>query len=130
LISPRILLKDYDLEKFLDPRAGLNNVKIRARYRCPNIRYEGYGVYTNTPPSGAMRGFTSTPIHFAMESEMDEIAYAIGMDPAEFRLKNALEVGDIILVNEKPVTSSGLREAISKGKTAIGWERRQEVPWR
>jgi xanthine dehydrogenase molybdenum-binding subunit len=97
-------------------------------YRCPNIRYEGYGVYTNTPPSGAMRGFTSTPIHFAMESEMDEIAHALGMDPAEFRLKNALDVGDIILVNEKPVTSSGLREAISKGKAAIGWERRQEVP--
>jgi len=97
-------------------------------YRCPNIRYVGYGVYTNTPPSGAMRGFTSTPIHYAMESELEEIAYALGMDPTEFRLKNALNVGDIIPVNGKPVTSSGLREAVVKGREAIGWERRQKVP--
>lgn len=97
-------------------------------YRCPNIKYVGYGVYTNTPPSGAMRGFTSTPIHYAMESELEEIAYAIGMDPTEFRLKNALNVGDIIPINDKPVTSSGLREAVIKGREAIGWERRQMVP--
>jgi len=97
-------------------------------YRCPNIKYEGYGVYTNTPPSGAMRGYTSTPIHYAMESELEEIAYAIGMDPVEFRLKNALNVGEIIPLNDKPVTSSGLREAVIKGREAIGWERRQRVP--
>ncbi len=97
-------------------------------YRCPNIKYVGYGVYTNTPPSGAMRGFTSTPIHYAMESEFEEIAYALGMDPVEFRLKNALNVGDIIPINGKPVTSSGLREAVLKGREAIGWERRQRVP--
>ena len=35
-------------------------------YKCPNIKYTGYGVFTNTPPSGAMRGFTSTPIHYAL----------------------------------------------------------------
>ncbi|UCD45337.1 MAG: molybdopterin-dependent oxidoreductase [Candidatus Bathyarchaeota archaeon] len=97
-------------------------------YRCPNIKYVGHGVYTNTPPSGAMRGFTSTPIHFAMESEIDEIACAIGMDPKEFRLKNQLHVGDIIPLNGKPVTSSGLREAVLKGGDAIGWERRQKTP--
>jgi xanthine dehydrogenase molybdenum-binding subunit len=97
-------------------------------YRCPNIKYEGYGVYTNTPPSGAMRGYTSTPVHYAMESELEEIAYAIGVDPSEFRLKNALNVGDIIPFNEKPVTSSGLREAVIKGRKAICWERRQRIP--
>jgi len=97
-------------------------------YRCPNVKYEGYGVFTNTPPSGAMRGFTSTPIHYAMESEIDEICNTIGMDPREFRLKNGLDVGDIILVNQSPVTSSGLRECIDRGAEAIGWTRRQEKP--
>ncbi len=97
-------------------------------YRCPNIKYEGYGVFTNTPPSGAMRGFSSTPIHFAMEAEIDEICNAIGMDPLEFRLKNGLETGDIIPLNGSPVTSSGLRECIERGAYAIGWEKRQKIP--
>jgi len=96
-------------------------------YKCPHIKYEGYGVFTNTPPSGAMRGYTSTPIHYAMEAELDEIANQIGMDPSEFRLKNQLHVGDIIPVNGLPVSSSGLRECILKGREAIGWERRQKV---
>ncbi len=96
-------------------------------YKCPNIKYEGYGVYTNTPPSGAMRGYTSTPIHYAMEAELDEVANQLGMDPSEFRLKNQLHVGDIIPVNGLPVSSSGLRECILKGREAIGWERRQKV---
>ena len=96
-------------------------------YRCPNIKYEGYGVYTNTPPSGAMRGFTSTPIHYAMEAEIDQICHAIGMDPKEFRLKNRLQAGDIIPLNNSPVTSSGLEECIEKGAAAIGWDKRQRV---
>jgi xanthine dehydrogenase molybdenum-binding subunit len=97
-------------------------------YKCPNIRYEGYGVFTNTPPSGAMRGFTSTPIHYAMEAEIDEICNIISMDPKEFRLKNGLETGDVILVNQSSITSSGLRECIEKGAKAIGWEKRQGTP--
>ena len=97
-------------------------------YKCPNIKYTGYGVYTNTPPSGAMRGFTSTPIHYAMEAEVDEIAAAIGMDPLEFRLKNKLDVGDIIPLNGVAVSSSGLEETMLKGAEEIGWHRRNTKP--
>ena len=97
-------------------------------YKCPNIRYTGYGVFTNTPPSGAMRGFTSTPIHYAMESEIDEIAAAIDMDPLEFRLKNKLDVGDIIPLNKVAVSSSGLEETMVKGAAEIGWHKRNKKP--
>jgi xanthine dehydrogenase molybdenum-binding subunit len=97
-------------------------------YKCDNIKYTGYGVFTNTPPSGAMRGFTSTPVHYAMEAEIDEIATAIGMDPLEFRLKNKLNVGDIIPLNGVPVSSSGLEETMLKGAEAIGWHRRNSQP--
>ncbi len=97
-------------------------------YKCPNIKYTGYGVYTNTPPSGAMRGFTSTPIHYAMEAEIDEIAAAIGMDPLEFRLKNKLNVGDVIPLNGVAVSSSGLEETMLKGAEEIGWHRRNPQP--
>ncbi len=97
-------------------------------YKCANIKYTGYGVFTNTPPSGAMRGFTSTPVHYAMEAEIDEIATAIGMDPLEFRLKNKLNVGDTIPLNGVPVSSSGLEETMLKGAEAIGWHRRNSQP--
>ena len=97
-------------------------------YKCANIKYTGYGVYTNTPPSGAMRGFTSTPIHYAMEAEIDEIAAAIEMDPLEFRLKNKLDVGDVIPLNGVPVSSSGLEESMLKGADAIGWNKRNPQP--
>jgi xanthine dehydrogenase molybdenum-binding subunit len=97
-------------------------------YKCPNIKYIGYGVYTNTPPSGPMRGFTSTPIHYAMEAEIDEIAATIDMDPLEFRLKNKLNVGDVIPLNGVPVSSSGLEETILKGSEEIGWYRRNPKP--
>ena len=97
-------------------------------YKCPNIKYTGYGVFTNTPPSGAMRGFTSTPIHYAMESEIDEIAAAIDMDPLEFRLKNKLDVGDIIPLNNVPISSSGLEDTMIKGAAEIGWHKRNTKP--
>ena len=97
-------------------------------YKCPNIKYTGYGVFTNTPPSGAMRGFTSTPIHYAMESEIDEIAAAIDMDPLEFRLKNKLDVGDIIPLNNVPISSSGLEDTMIKGAAEIGWQKRNTKP--
>jgi len=97
-------------------------------YKCPNIKYTGYGVFTNTPPSGAMRGFTSTPIHYAMESEIDEIAAVINMDPLEFRLKNKLDVGDIIPLNNVAVSSSGLEETMIKGAAEIGWHKRNPKP--
>jgi xanthine dehydrogenase molybdenum-binding subunit len=95
-------------------------------YRCPNITYEGYGVFTNTPSSGPMRGFTSTPVHFAMESDMDHIAEELGMDPVELRQKNHLRTGDTILFNKYTVSSSGLDECIQKGVKQIGWEKRQK----
>ena len=101
---------------------------ISLLYRCQNIKYEGYGVFTNTPPSGAMRGFTSTPIHYAMEAEIDEICNIIGMDPKEFRLKNRLRTGELILINQSEVTSSGLEECIERGAAAIGWDGRQGTP--
>jgi xanthine dehydrogenase molybdenum-binding subunit len=97
-------------------------------YKCSNIKYTGYGVFTNTPPSGAMRGFTSTPIHYAMEAEIDELAAAIGMDPLEFRLKNKLNVGDTIPLNNVPVSSSGLEETMVKGAEEIGWHKRNSKP--
>lgn len=63
-------------------------------YRCPNTFVDGYAVRTNNPPSGAMRGFGAVQVCFAYEAQMDRLASALGMDPVELRLHNALGTGD------------------------------------
>lgn len=59
-------------------------------YACPNVDAEAVAAYTNRPPSGAFRGFGSTQACFAAEVQMDELARALGLDPVEFRRRNAL----------------------------------------
>jgi CO/xanthine dehydrogenase Mo-binding subunit len=63
-------------------------------YKAPNAEIDSYLVYTNNPPCGAMRGFGAVQVCFAHESQMDKLAKALGMDPVELRIKNALEPGD------------------------------------
>jgi CO/xanthine dehydrogenase Mo-binding subunit len=62
-------------------------------YAIPNVRAEGFGVYTTTNPAGAFRGFGSTQVAFAAERQMDKIARKLGIDPLELRRKNGLEAG-------------------------------------
>jgi CO/xanthine dehydrogenase Mo-binding subunit len=64
-------------------------------YTIPNLRFDGYVVYTNRTPTTAMRGFGVTSVSFAVEIQMNRIAEALGMDPFELRLKNANRVGDL-----------------------------------
>jgi len=63
-------------------------------YRVPNATIDGIVVYSNNPPCGAMRGFGSVQNCYAHEAQMDKLAAALGMDPVELRIKNALETGD------------------------------------
>ncbi|MFC4603621.1 molybdopterin-dependent oxidoreductase [Rhodococcus kronopolitis] len=69
-------------------------------YRCPNKRYDAYSVYTNTVPSGALRGYGMTQPAFAVESAVDELAVALGMDPLELRRRNIVRPGDSLVAFE------------------------------
>jgi xanthine dehydrogenase D subunit len=62
-------------------------------YVVPNIQVDCFGAYTNNPPCGAMRGFGSVQTAYAVEAQMDKLAAALGMDPVDFRLRNAFEEG-------------------------------------
>ncbi len=62
-------------------------------YYVPNLELEGWAWYTNNMPAGAMRGFGVNQVAFALEQQMDVMARALGIDPFEFRLLNALDVG-------------------------------------
>lgn len=63
-------------------------------YRIPNVAVDAYGVFTNNPPCGAMRGFGCVQAAFAHEALMDELADAVGVDRVEIRQRNGMREGD------------------------------------
>ncbi|MDX6743549.1 xanthine dehydrogenase subunit D [Actinocorallia sp. A-T 12471] len=65
-------------------------------YDVPNVVMDAEVVYSNNPPCGAMRGFGAVQACFAYESQMDRLAEAVGVDPVEVRVRNALKVGDLM----------------------------------
>lgn len=64
-------------------------------YRVPNCDYHTVAVYTHNPYAGSFRGYGNLQATFAVEQHMDRLAAAIGMDPLEFRLKNAQAPGEV-----------------------------------
>ncbi len=63
-------------------------------YRCAHKAFLGKSVYTNTMPAGAFRGYGATQGIFAIESQLDEIAAKLGLDPVQLRLQNLIQPGD------------------------------------
>jgi CO/xanthine dehydrogenase Mo-binding subunit len=63
-------------------------------YKMANVRLESSEIYTNTVPCGHMRSPGEPQGAFAIESQIDEVAHAIGMDPLKFRLRNVVQEGD------------------------------------
>ncbi len=96
---------------------------LGALYDIPNIQYDGYRVLTNKPACGAMRGHGTVNVRFAFESQLDELAAKIAMDPAEIRQRNLLKP-PCITVNGLRVQSYGLPECIEKTVERSGWKQR------
>lgn len=67
---------------------------VSSLYRVPHCRYHTTVVYTNNPYSGSFRGFGNLQATFAVETHMDKLAEAVGMDPLEFRLLNTQKPGE------------------------------------
>jgi len=95
-------------------------MRIFMVYQIQHFCITGYRVYTNTPISGAMRGFGGVQAGFAIESHMDMLAEGIGMDPVEFRLKN-ITTPNMTTINQMKLSSNGLKECIEKSTQAAGW---------
>jgi xanthine dehydrogenase D subunit len=69
-------------------------------YECPNATIDGWVVYTNNPPCGAMRGFGSVQNCYAHEAQMDKLAAALRMDPVELRIRNAMKTGSTLITGQ------------------------------
>ncbi|HEY0640327.1 MAG TPA: xanthine dehydrogenase subunit D [Pseudonocardiaceae bacterium] len=70
-------------------------------YDVPNLAVDCWGVYTNNPPCGAMRGFGAVQAAFAYESQMDKLAAALGLDPVEVRVRNAMSEGSLMATGQR-----------------------------
>jgi len=94
-------------------------------YRYPNYRFLGQHVYTNKPPASAMRGFGAPQSLFAAESQMNMAAEALGIDPIDLRIKNAMVTGDAI-PDVATISSCGFIESLEAVRNMSNWKRNRK----
>lgn len=110
---------------------GNTGQKCMGLYNAPNIKFHAHIVYTNTPPSGAFRGYGVPQGFFPLEVHMEKIARHLGLDPVEFRLKNAVKPGDELPTSKawsegrephpEVIETCGLAECVQEGAKAMRW---------
>ncbi|MDO8310063.1 MAG: molybdopterin-dependent oxidoreductase [Actinomycetota bacterium] len=89
-------------------------------YRIPSVKVDAELVYTNKQPGGQFRGYGGPQAIFALESQMDELADKLGMDPIDLRILNANHAGDTTLTGWR-IDSARLVECLTTARDAIGW---------
>jgi CO/xanthine dehydrogenase Mo-binding subunit len=95
-------------------------------YKIPNLKLEGVDVLTNNYPAFAYRCVMHPNGTYALETTMEKAAYAIGMDPVEFRLKNLNETGNPD--TGKPFSNPGLRDCITQAADRLNWKQNWHAP--
>jgi len=91
-------------------------------YNVANVKGVAYAVYTNNTYAGAMRGFGTTQMAFAYESQMDILAHQLGVNPAQFRLQNAYEIGSSTPNSQILTHSVGVKETIKEALNMADWK--------
>jgi len=108
------------------PAATAVGYQVGDLYKCPNVRIEETMAYINAGPNRAFRAPGFPQCSWALEQMMDALAEKIGMDPVDLRLKNISTVCQ--MDNNKPYTSTGLRECLSEGARAFNWKESRSRP--
>ena len=93
-------------------------------YRIPRYRFRGCRVFTNKPPCGPKRGHGTPQPRFGLEVHVDKICAALGVDPAQWRIDNAVPPNSLT-ANWLKVNSSGLVKCIEAVVAASGWKERR-----
>ena len=101
--------------------------KFRPLYNFRSIKYEPKTVYTNLPVAGAMRGYGTPQIFFALESHLDDIAREINLDPVALRQKNLIAVGHMDPLSKNVVRSFGVPQCLEKGLELIRWDEKRKA---
>ena len=104
----------------------LGNCTITATgpYFIPNVKEDVYGVYTNNIPTAAFRGFGAPQALWMAELQMDKLAEKLGLDPVEFRHRNALREGDTLNVGTPAPGGVSIVDCIEAAAQRGGWEKK------
>lgn len=97
---------------------------LQGIYDIANIKYDGYRVYTNHPPCGAMRGHGTVDVRHSFEVTLDRMARELELDPFAVRRANLLQA-PLFTANGLMVNSYGLDECLDKVEKASGWAKRK-----
>jgi putative selenate reductase molybdopterin-binding subunit len=105
--------------------------KALTLYNTPYSRFVCDVVYTTKPPAGAFRGYGAMQCFFGLETLMSEIADRMGWDAVEFKRRNWIKEGEVLLLSkalgegregyEQTIQSSGLEECVQAGLEAMDW---------
>lgn len=128
------LLRSVEIDATLDAGAYLGNTFAYARtiasklYRCyryPYASYTGRAVCTNTPVSGAFRGWTAPEFAIMIEHNFNMAARRLGIDPLELRLRNVATPADTDLYYRMPMGEVRTRECLELGRDVFLWQQKQ-----
>lgn len=95
-------------------------------YEIPNIHMDARAVYTNNIPSGAFRGFGASQAAFISEMQVAKLAQELGLDPVEFRLRNALTDSSLLPTNDLVVPGVSIIQVIEDTALAGGWKKTKQ----
>jgi CO/xanthine dehydrogenase Mo-binding subunit len=101
---------------------GNSTITATGPYFIPNAKIDVYGVYTNNVPGAAFRGFGAPQALYMVELQMDKLAEKLGMDPVEFRLKNALRDGDTMGVGTPSPSPVSVVKCIEAAAEKFDWK--------
>ncbi len=104
--------------------AGICALFCRGPYHIGNVSVRCRAVYTNKLRAGAFRGFGGPQVAIAGETQIDEIADRLGIDPIDFRIANAVRPGEEWLAG-LTLSAPALKECLSRVRDACDWERRR-----
>ncbi len=97
-------------------------VRAPGPYRLPNVRVRARAAYTNTVPTGPFRGAMTAQVAFAYESQLDDIAADLGIDPVELRRRNLLQEGDTYATGER-LHDVHFEDLLDDAADHVDWDR-------
>lgn len=100
--------------------AGQGLIRAPGPYRIPNVTVTSTARYTNTVPTGPFRGAMTAQVCLAYESQLDDIAVDLGIDPVELRRRNLLQDGDVYATGEV-MHDAHFCELVDAAAAAVGW---------
>jgi CO/xanthine dehydrogenase Mo-binding subunit len=100
---------------------------IGGPYTVQNLEVEKIAVRTNNPITGAFRGFGAPQAAFVYESQMDDLARKLGMDPLEIRLVNGVDTGTRMYTGVVVRQGKAMKASLRRAAEMMGWERRDQT---